>query len=533
MPMPRALRSPLSQAALIVGIGMLIYLPWLGYSGLSASEGFRALPAWQALQAAHSPDPGTFADRWLITRLFEQPYLRKPPGIVWAIGLSSSLLGPTEFAARAVSAIATIASAMVAWWFARRWFGPGVGLMSGLLLLLTPVLWSSARSAEIEALHDLFAMASCLLILDLTLARKRSAIEAFVALEPSPDPLALPAPISTAALALSSSAMLLTKGPAAVPFLLCTLIAASLALRDRRVLMSVPVWCGLLAGGAVFGIYLLIVSATVSRLAIVPVTQEPSEFLWRSDRIGDILTLPISSLISAFPASIAVPALLWWWFARLPGAAGRAGRLGVAIGLAFALSALVFTVMGVGNSRYMKPAVPLLPIAAAYAAAFLLNSKDPADVRFACLLQLRRPRVWALVLLASALAHAAWLEVRRENRTSGRAAGIALAQLLPDGATLVADQSIDTRPEVFWYAQREAEKMGRTLRVIWRPASIHGTSLPPPGTFIALRNDDRDEFGRELARFEELATNEASPLTLEPIYSTRVHVFELRVFRVR
>ena len=80
---------------------------------------------------------------------------------------------------------------------------------------------------------------------------------------------------------------------------------------------------------------------------------------------------------------------------------------------------------------------------------------------------------------------------------------------------------------------REAEKMGRTLRVIWRPASIHGTSLPPPGTFIALRDDDRDEFGRELARFEELATNEASPHTLEPVYSTRVHVFELRVFRVR
>ena len=536
MPMPRVLRSSLWQAALIVGIGLLINLPWLGHSGLAASEGLRAIPAWQAIEVASGP--ATFSDRWLVTRLFEQPYLRKPPGMVWAIALASSVLGPSEFAARLVSAIATVLSALLAWWFARRWFGDGVGLMSGLLLLLTPVLWMPARSAEIEALHNLFAMASCLLILDQTLARARGPIEAF---EQGREVRALPPLVGAAALGVMSGAMLLTKGPAAVPFLLCTLVAAALASRDRRVLLVVSVWGGLLLGAAVFAMYLLAVRAAVARLGIVAVTQEPSEFLWRRDRIGGIFLLPVSSLVAAFPASMAVPALVWWWLARLPGASGRVGRLGAATGLAFVLSALVFTVMGVGNSRYMLPAVPLLPIGAAYAAAFLLRSADRADVRVARLLRLRQPRVWLVVLLACALAHAAWLEVRREERTSGRAAGIELAGVLPDGATLVADQSIDTRPEVFWYAQQEAARMGRSVRVIWRPVSIYGMKLPKPGTYVAIRDDDRDEFGRELAEFElgvaELNRARAAPdgvavSQLEHVFSTTVHVFGLRVFRI-
>lgn len=83
--------------------------------------------------------------------------------------------------------------------------------------------------------------------------------------------------------------------------------------------------------------------------------------------------------------------------------------------------------------------------------------------------------------------------------------------------------------------------MGRSVRVIWRPVSIYGMKLPEQGTYVAIRDDDRDEFGRELAEFElgvaELNRARAAPdgvavSQLEHVFSTTVHVFGLRVFRV-
>ena len=521
--MPPSLRPWSVQAAIIVGLGMLITLPWLGHSGLAASEGFRALPAWQALDQA--PET-SFTDRWIVTRLFEQPYLRKPPGMVWAIGLTSSVLGPTEFAARLVSALATIASALTAWSFARRWFGPGPGLMSGLLLLLMPVLWKSAKAAEIEALHNFFALASSLLILDILLARPRSPGEVF---ERGWLVTHLPAGLASALLALSTGAMLLTKGPAAVPVLACAALAAPIAARRVQLLKSWPLALGLLLGGLIFLLYLLEAKAALARSGLQAVTQEPTEFLWRQDRLTNIALLPLTSLGAALPCAVAVPALIWWWLARLPGSQGRAGQLGVALGLAFGLSVITFTLMGVGNVRYIQPAMSLVAIAAAFAASTLLRSPDPTDTALVRFLRLRSPRAWVAFLLTCALLHAVWFEYRRVTRTSGERAGIELAQLLPDGATLIADQSIDTRPEVFWYAQREARRQGRSLRVLWRPMSLYPTLNPPSGTFVALRDDDRDEFGREAG-----LVGSWLPLAgLEPVYETTVHVFGLRVFRIR
>ena len=74
----------------------LIYFPRLGDDGYASSEGQRAIPAWTMLGTGD----------WLVPRLFEIPYVRKPPGIFWAIAARA----PSVRGSAATKA-ATIASA--------------------------------------------------------------------------------------------------------------------------------------------------------------------------------------------------------------------------------------------------------------------------------------------------------------------------------------------------------------------------------------------------------------------------------------
>ena len=90
--------------------------------GLSYTEGHRAIPAWEMLESGD----------WLVTTLFDRVYLRKPPGMAWAIAGSSAVFGQTEFAARFVSAVCSTAMVLVAYGFARRWFGARWALSAGI-----------------------------------------------------------------------------------------------------------------------------------------------------------------------------------------------------------------------------------------------------------------------------------------------------------------------------------------------------------------------------------------------------------------
>jgi hypothetical protein len=74
----------------------------------------------------------------LVVRLFEQAYLRKPPGMPWAIALSTLTFGPGEFASRFVSAVAIAIGALASLLFIQRWFGKPFGLIAGLAFVLAP-----------------------------------------------------------------------------------------------------------------------------------------------------------------------------------------------------------------------------------------------------------------------------------------------------------------------------------------------------------------------------------------------------------
>src|SRR5690606_34589920 len=56
---------------------------------------------------------------------------------------------------------------MVCWGFAWRWFGARGGLAAGVALALTPWLWQSGRSAEIEPLHNLWVAVAAFCAIEL------------------------------------------------------------------------------------------------------------------------------------------------------------------------------------------------------------------------------------------------------------------------------------------------------------------------------------------------------------------------------
>jgi 4-amino-4-deoxy-L-arabinose transferase-like glycosyltransferase len=489
-----ALRHPALHILVVLAVSLIVNLPGVGSSGLSDSEGFRAIPAWEL---AATGDP-------LITTLFQQPYLRKPPGTVWAIAVSSSLLGQTELAARAVSVAAAALSAMAVALFSFRRFGAAAGLAAGLAYSLTPWMWRWARAAEIEALHNLFVLIACLAVVSLATTTRRIPWAAALSLT------------------LSSAAMLLTKGPAGLAVIGGVGFAAVLLVPSRRWLWwALP---ALALAAAVFATWLVLLWARVRLLPEPPVLEPPSRFLWRPGQALAVLTLVPVVLLSATPFSFALlPALLGPRFATMPPPAARAdlsGRI-IAWGVLAALG--ILTLAGVSNNRYALPVVTLLPVTYAFALWRHANRDTPAAQALGRAVLLHRGSVVMPVLLGAALLHAAWFEHRRETRTSGRAAGLALGAHLPPGETW-ADALADSRPEVLWYAQQHARSHGTDASIRWIPG-------------LATR---ADWGGHPLAVLASQSTDPTRPPEIDPralhaagyspAFSGTAHVFEFTLF---
>lgn len=458
-------RPALAHAALLLALAFLLFGVRLGDSGLSASEGFRAIPAWEMLRSGDL----------VVTTLFDTPYVRKPPGIVWAIAASSAALGETEAAARLVSALATTLGALLLWWSCSRWFGRVPGLCAGAAYFLTPVLWMPARSAEIEALHNLFVLPSGLLLL-----------HRLAAPDPSPRPLGARLWM-VGGLGVSVAAMALTKGPAGLPALAGILLGACLARRSLRPLHAWDLWGGLALGAGLVGLWALLLAARLRHLDLPPVLED-ARFLWREGKTLGVLVLVPAALAGALPWALALPFALRR-HDDTPGAfVGAGAAWGVIVGLAF------YCVIGVDNTRYAMPALLFVPVA--YAAALAAHAHARGTRRlWGWRLFLGAPALPMLTLILAGVGYCQWFEHWRDVRHSGRAAGVALAAALPDHATIVADELLDTRPEVLWYAQRTIAARGGHLRVVWAPG------LPPERVpaeaFVLLRTDNEPRMNRK------------------------------------
>ncbi|MCL4742922.1 MAG: glycosyltransferase family 39 protein [Phycisphaerales bacterium] len=496
---PRAAR----QALILLMAWAVVCLPLLGTGGLHSTEGHRAIPGWEMLDRLRAEGPSV--DALLVPTLFGEPYLRKPPGIAWATAASAAALGETEFSARLPSALAMLGMTLAAWWFARRWFGPRRAVAAGLAHLLMPWLWASARSAEIESLNLLGAQVGALAAVDLA---RRPASRAVVVVMLG---------------ALGIALMGVMKGPAGVPSLVGALLAPCVVARSLRPLTCPRLWAMLALGAAPLLLLAWATARQAARLDSV-VTQPVDDFLWNKDRLWGVALLAPAALIAMLPASLA---LLFPWGPdaraeagdRLPPAEVETART---LAWACLLALGVLVVAGVSNPRYAMPAAVFAPPLAAYVFAGAGGAFVPIRAGIARALMLGRPVAWGGVLLVGVAAHVAWFEARA-RATSGLDAGAALADALPDGATVLADHLVEARPEVLLYAARRAREQGRSVSVRWEPGLASLGALGP-GVFAGVRTDAGSDEG---ARLESAGLSGR----LERIHDGRVHEFSFALVR--
>ena len=505
---PEARWPSLRDAAIVLLLCAAVYLPGLGSGGLTNTEGHRAIPGWEMLNDGD----------WMLPRLFGQVYLRKLPGMSWAVAASSAVFGQTEFAARLPSALATTGLSLMSLVFGARWFGRRYGLASGAAAALCPLFWSWGRSAEIEALNNFATAAVVLLVLDLSLggARRRGERAAL-------------AVVLGGAIALA----VLAKGPAYLTAA-GSAVVAGLALRARagRGQMSghaLP-WLGLavvIAVGILAPIVVAIARA-VEASGQQPVTQGVSEFLWNRGMLSAVGVLGVLAMAPVALAT-ALPASLGLLFPWGPDARAEAGatmprscfRLALALGLTSVLSLLMLTAAGVHNPRYAMPSLAFLPVLAGYVVRGAEGGFGARRAWIARGVLLGAPWRWAVLLMAGAAVFAFVIQPRQRG-SSGRAAGEALAGSFGESGMVWADHMIEARPEVLWYAARAAERRGVDIRPVWVPGLAQLTSVPRSGGYLLLRSDaesgESEAFARAglMDRLDSVASGKAHkyPFTL-------------------
>ena len=501
---------PLHLAAVFLA-AVLLLVPGLGRRGLSATEGHRVIPGWEMVES------GSY---WLPT-MFGQAYLRKPPGMPWAVALFSGLFGQTEFAARLVSVCATVGLALIATVFGARWFGRRWGLAAGMTAVLTPLLWDPARAAEIEALNNVAAAAAVLLLLDVLVYQ----------VDPAGGSRSRGRLIGGVLAGLAMAMAGLVKGPAALPAVAAAVIAACAVRRSWRPLAAPGLWLAVGVAGVVAGGSLLRVRAAVEASGQTPVLQGVSDFLWTGrafnlGSVGAVVVMPLLALLAAFPACMA---MLFPWG---PDAKAEAKdveamrRLTMARAVTITAVGGIFmlAVMGVRNPRYAQPCVAFVPVLVAYFVRGWGSEFFIIRQRIASVLMLGHPAV-----LGAALAIAAVLAVHDpfgwRADTSGRGAGREIGRAMQWPGEVWSDHVIDARPETLWYAKEEAGRGGIRVVPRWVPGLAREARVPPAGSYLLLRQD--------------VGSDEVDPYTregllagLELVAYGRVHKYGYVLYRV-
>lgn len=456
----RALRPALEALAVLV-VSVLLSFTALNVSGLTLSEGHRAIPAW------------TMADTgdWWVPRLFERVYLRKPPGVPWGIGALSLLFGQTELAARSLSAAAMTLLALGSWWFARRWFGHSAALWAGLLQATLPLWTPVARSCEIEAVHVCATFFAACMVLDGLLLKVRPGRAVFRGL----------------ALTLAVFALGISKGPAGAPVVAAALVVG-FWMRPRAGSTSsagmISVFFGLLAGTIAVAAALLKVKASAGDLTAA-VTQSPGEFLWDTSKLGLIASVIPVALASGLPGTLT---LFTPWLTSNTSAAVLRAR---ALTLTCLLALVVYNAVGVGNPRYAMPALVLPSVLWGFALGPAL-----AHVSWSRWLALGHPAVLAVILFAAGgfnLVRSEQSRLRNDGRAAGEAIAAAATTLGAPTVIVRASDLVEARPDVLWYARRAGHALGIELIPVWTPAEDWSKPDPRGPTLLALRDDPESQ----------------------------------------
>ena len=480
-------------ALLIVAVCSAVYWVGLGANGLSMSEGHRAIPGWEMARSGE----------WLVPRMYERVYVRKPPGMFWAIAASAKVLGETEFSARAVSAMAMTVSALVVFLVTRRWFGGAGGLAAGLAQALTPLWWSVGRSAEIEALNNALTQAACLLAVDAMMLRREGGHGSATDGASASGAVARSKMVTLLGIALCTGGALLAKGPACASAIGAVLVAGLVVGRPVSAVFRPSLVAGLVLGVAAFGAWVFMAERAIAAMTIDPVApvvrQSVGDFLYGPGWPAKLAFFPFATLASVMPAGVAM-LFVFGREARAERDAGReaciahdAARV-LTLGALLGVGALMLS--GVTNPRYAMPVLTLVPPTLGYVVRGALGGFGERRQRIARGLMLGGPARLGLVVLIAAVVTAQVMERSRE-RNSGRDAGERLGVALAERATARgeptvegwADHSIEARPEVLEWCRRKATELGVGVRARWVSlASV--TPAQAAGVWLLVRADE-------------------------------------------
>lgn len=488
-------RSIWRDGAIVLFVCVMVYWLFLGSMPFAASEGLRVAPGWTMLDSGD----------WSRTEMFGLNYVRKPPGMPWAIATSSAIFGQNEFGARAPSALACTLMALIALGFGRAWCGPRGGLAAGLAQALLPLMWAGGgvggpgRTAEIEAVNTFFTQLAVLPLIALVLPSRARELGGVRNTR------------RAAALALLAAAGILgfalTKTAASSPCVVGAIIGVCLTRRSLRPLMCAWMWGAVLIGGGAAYFALEHFAAINNDPDAV---REGGQFAmkWLENPVEWLALVPIA-FIAALPLSIALFIPIGK-DARAEGnspdaAWSRCVRAGRACAFAWFASCVIYAAIGIDNPRYLMPAsVFLAPIVGYIIRGMAAGGTGPfaragfMEHRRNILKRLiyRGPSAWAGALLGLAIIFNTGGSILPP--TTSRTVGAALAEALPAGATVWADDLIEARPDILLYARQAADASGRTLTFLWAKPRMHKADLPEPseaGSFVLLRTDERSGEG--------------------------------------
>jgi 4-amino-4-deoxy-L-arabinose transferase-like glycosyltransferase len=130
----------------VLAVAAAVLLPALGLSFLDPDEGLYADMARAMVVTGD----------WALPRFNGLPYLEKPPLYLW-LAAAALAAWDGEAAVRLPSAVAALASALLAWRIGRRLHGPRAGLLAGLALATTAGYALYVRKASTD-----FVFVACL-----------------------------------------------------------------------------------------------------------------------------------------------------------------------------------------------------------------------------------------------------------------------------------------------------------------------------------------------------------------------------------
>jgi 4-amino-4-deoxy-L-arabinose transferase-like glycosyltransferase len=456
-------RSVFASAAAVVVVSVLV--AWVGMSGprLAKTEGHRAIPAWEMLETGEL----------FPTRMFGTIYVNKPPGLPWAIAVSSAVFGENEFAARLPSALGHTLFALLALLFGRAWFGAVGGLGSGVATALLPGFIAPARSADIESLLCLSAAMVAYPLVSL-IARS----EKWTKREPRLLAMIVVVGMVCGALLKGPVLMLVVMGVWGGGWFIVG--------RDRRKEISRwAAWAplaGLFIGaGILFAMYASLPdNETVVR-------QSMGGFLWSADQLKGIALLGPGALALALPMSIAL-VFPFGKDARAEAGATMDER-GVRIARVLAASTLaglgVGMVYGLANPRYALPVLVLIGPLVGYVVAGSRGGFSEKRSRIARAMLLGNGVAWVAVLIGATM----WwvIAVRPEGRDRGYDAAVRIVEKLEHSGTVWAGQAVFSKPEVIWYMRELAAERGIELQCSWEKEAVKKLRVPPAGTVAIFK----------------------------------------------